>query len=252
MVEKQMRLDRFLAEMGQGTRSGVREQIRKGRVTVNGSLEKKPERKIEAGKDQIVLDGREISYVCLEYYMLNKPAGVLSATEDKKRETVVDLITEKSRKDLFPVGRLDLDTEGLLLITNDGELAHQLLAPKNHVDKVYYARCKGRLDEEAIRQFEAGFVLPDGLSCLPAGLKVLDSKDLPEGDEAGLEGTVSEVLITLWEGKFHQVKRMMEAAGCPVLYLKRLSMGPIRLDPALKPGEYRPLTEEEVELLKKR
>ena len=252
MMEKQMRLDRFLAEMGQGTRSGVREQIRKGRVMVNGSLEKKPERKIEAGKDQIVLDGREISYVCPEYYMLNKPAGVLSATEDKKRETVLDLITERSRKDLFPVGRLDLDTEGLLLITNDGELAHQLLAPKNHVDKVYYARCKGRPDEEAIRQFEAGFVLPDGLSCLPAGLKVLDSKDLPEGDGAGLEGTVSEVLITLREGKYHQVKRMMESAGCPVLYLKRLSMGPIRLDPALKPGEYRPLTEEEVELLKKR
>ena len=118
MMAKQMRLDRFLAEMGQGTRSGVREQIRKGRVTVNGSLEKKPERKIEAGKDRIVLDGREISYVCLEYYMLNKPAGVLSATEDKKRETVVDLIKEKSRKDLFPVGRLDLDTEGLLLIIN--------------------------------------------------------------------------------------------------------------------------------------
>ena len=163
-------------------------------------------------------------------YVKQAGGGFLSATEDKKRETVVDLIKEKSRKDLFPVGRLDLDTEGLLLITNDGELAHQLLAPKNHVDKVYYARCKGRPDEEAIRQFEAGFVLPDGLSCLPAGLKVLDSKDLPEGGRGWLGGNgFGGSLITLREGKFHQVKRMMEAAGCPVLYFKTAVHG---ADPA--------------------
>ena len=235
MMAKQMRLDRFLAEMGQGTRSGVREQIRKGRVTVNGSLEKKPERKIEAGKDRIVLDGREISYVCLEYYMLNKPAGVLSATEDKKRETVLDLITEKSRKDLFPVGRLDKDTEGLLIITNDGELAHRLLSPKKHVDKTYYAELDKKLTGEAASRLMEGVDIGDEKPTLPCVISRLSD---------------TTCFITIREGRYHEIKRMFKTEGLHVEELRRISMGPLALDPSLGPGEYRPLTGEEISMLK--
>lgn len=270
--KQQMRLDRFLAEMNQGSRSELKEWIRRGRVLVNGQPETRPERKILAGTDEVFLDGRRIFYTDQEYYMLHKPAGVLSATEDKKRSTVLDLIEEKKRKDLFPVGRLDLNTEGLLLITNDGGLAHRLLSPKSHVDKVYYALCAGRLPEDAQDRFQKGLVLPDGLVCLPAKLVRLTKEDRggfgeliewetikerirlqrkEPGEPLFSEGDqMEEVLLTIREGKFHQVKRMMEAAGCPVLYLKRLSMGTLRLDASLKPGEYRPLDTEELELLR--
>ena len=224
-MEKAIRLDKYLADMG---------------------IIKKPETKIKKGEDTICLDNAPVEYVELEYYLLNKPQGVISATEDRRRETVVDLIDEKSRKDLFPVGRLDIDTEGLLLITNDGALAHRLLAPGHHVDKVYEARCKGFVPDEAVQRFREGMTLADGLSCMPSELEILERK--PEDPETGTAAE-SLVRLTLHEGKFHQVKRMMEETGCPVLHLKRLSMGPLKLDDALKTGEYRKLTDKERELL---
>ena len=237
-----MRLDKFLADMGKGTRSQLKEAARKGRIRVNGEVVKKADMKVKIPGDEVTFDGVSVSYVTMEYYMLNKPQGVVSATEYKKYQTVVDLIGDKSRKDLFPAGRLDIDTEGLLLITNDGALTHRLLAPKKHVDKIYYAVCEGHVPDSAVKEFADGILLPDGLQCLPAGLEVLTRKE-----EDGMP--VSEVRLTIREGKFHQVKRMMEAVGCPVKFLKRLTMGPLTLDESLKPGEYRPLTEEELELL---
>lgn len=245
-MEKAIRLDKYLADMGKGTRTELKEMIRKGRITVNGMIIKKPETKIKKGEDTICLDNAPVEYVELEYYLLNKPQGVISATEDRRRETVVDLIDEKSRKDLFPVGRLDIDTEGLLLITNDGALAHRLLAPGHHVDKVYEARCEGLVPDEAVKRFREGMTLADGLSCMPAELEILERK--PEDPETGTAAE-SLVRITLHEGKFHQVKRMMEEVSYPVLHLKRLSMGPLKLDDTLKPGEYRKLTDKERELL---
>jgi len=245
-LEKTIRLDKYLADMGKGTRTELKEMIRKGRITVNGEIVKKPETKIRKEMGEICLDNAPVEYVELEYYLLNKPQGVISATEDRFRKTVVDLIGEKKRKDLFPVGRLDLDTEGLLLITNDGALAHRLLAPGHHVEKVYEAVCAGLVPDTAIEKFHNGMTLSDGLSCMPAELEIL--KRIP----AKNSGTQDESLVrlTLHEGKFHQVKRMMEEIGCPVLFLKRLSMGPLTLDDTLKTGEYRKLTEKERELLK--
>ena len=241
-----LRLDKYLADMGVGTRQEVKALIRKGRVAVDGITAKAPELKVDPDEAQVTVDGNSISYVKMEYWMLHKPAGVVSATEDRRRETVVDLIDEKQRKDLFPVGRLDIDTEGLLLITNDGALAHRLLAPGHHVDKVYEARCEGLVPDEAVQKFRDGMELSDGLSCMPAELEILERK---AGDpETGTEAE-SLVSLTLHEGKFHQVKRMMEEVGCPVVHLKRLSMGPLKLDATLKPGEYRKLTDKERELL---
>ncbi len=236
------RMDKFLADMGCGTRSEVKNYIKKGRVTVNGIVEKSPEKKIDTEKDQVILDGQEVSYVELEYFMLNKPQGVVSATEDRKDKTVLDLIDTKNRKDLFPVGRLDKDTEGLLLITNDGKLAHQLLSPKKHVDKVYYAEVSGIVGEEQVERFREGLLLEDGTPTKPALLKILDSDTVSE---------VSRVELTIQEGKFHQVKRMFEVCGQKVTFLKRLRMGTLLLDDALAPGEYRRLTVNEIEQLKK-
>ena len=241
-MEKEMRLDKYLADMGKGSRSQIKEAARKGRIQINGVITKKPDTKVNVETDTIVFDGAVVSYVTMEYYMLNKPQGVVSATEDNKYQTVIDLIDGKNRKDLFPVGRLDIDTEGLLLITNDGPLAHRLLAPKKHVDKIYYAVCEGSVPDSAIPEFADGILLPDGLKCLPASLEILGRKE-----EDGKR--ISEVKLTIREGKFHQVKRMMEAVGCPVIFLKRLTMGPLTLDESLKPGEYRSLTAEELELL---
>lgn len=241
-VEKEIRLDKFLADMGKGTRSQLKEAARKGRILVNGEVVKKTDIKIRVPQDAVVFDGIPVSYVTKEYYMLNKPQGVVSATEDKRCRTVIDLIECKNRKDLFPVGRLDIDTEGLLLITNDGPLAHRLLAPKKHVDKIYYALCEGYVPDSAADEFAEGILLPDGLKCLPAALKILERTE-----EDG--NPVTRIELTIREGKFHQVKRMMEAVGCPVKFLKRLTMGPIALDESLKPGQYRPLTDEELEIL---
>ncbi|SHO49784.1 pseudouridine synthase [Anaerocolumna xylanovorans] len=232
-----LRLDKYLADMGVGTRSEVKGYIRKGRVKVNSQVEKQPERKI-TGEDTVTFDERRISYIETEYYMLNKPAGVVSATRDKLSSTVVDLIDEGKRKDLFPVGRLDKDTEGLLLITNDGDLAHRLLSPKKHVKKLYFARVQGRVEMEDVLRFQEGITLEEDFTTLPAELLIKKT------------GEESEVFVTVCEGKFHQIKRMFEAVGKEVLYLKRLKMGELALDETLCPGEYRKLTREEIELLK--
>ena len=236
-----IRLDKYLAEMGIGTRQEVKKQIRQGKVTVNGAVIKAPETKINENGDEVVVGGRMISYVSYEYYMLNKPAGVISATEDRKDTTVVDLIRDKKRKDLFPVGRLDKDTEGLLLITNDGDLAHRLLAPKKHVDKVYYAKIDGVVTEEDVKKFAEGIDIgtDEEEMTRPAKLDILKS------------GEESEIRLTIHEGKFHQVKRMFLAVGKEVTYLKRERMGTLCLDENLKPGEYRLLTEEEIENVRK-
>lgn len=234
----QLRLDKYLADMGIGARSEIKTWIRKGRVTLNGEICTKPECKVNTSSDEVLFDEAKVGYVDYCYIMLHKPVGVVSATQDNVSETVLDLITDKQRKDLFPVGRLDKDTEGLLLITNDGELAHRLLSPKKHVDKVYYAKVAGRVSEEDVRVFEEGVDIGEESITLPAKLRILETAD------------ISEIELTIQEGKFHQVKRMFEAVGKEVLYLKRLSMGSLVLDPELKPGEYRDLTEAELALLK--
>ncbi len=250
---KKMRLDRFLTEMGAGTRSRIRDAAKNGRIRVNGVVEKRTDRKIDPASDSVTFDGAEVAYVQFEYYMLNKPAGVVSATEDRIHTTVVELIGERKRADLFPVGRLDIDTEGLLLITNDGELAHRLLSPKRHVDKRYLAVVDGRLPADAKERLREGIVLSDGTKTLPADLKeAADAGNLsgilPDG--GGEDSGRAAYILTIHEGKFHQVKRMFETLGCTVTYLKRLSMGSLVLDAGLKPGEYRMLTASELARLK--
>ena len=239
-MAKLMRLDKYLVEMNKGSRTQIKDAAKKGRIQVNGVPEKKTERKIDPETDEVPVDGQAVSYRAMEYIMLYKPQGVISATEDKRHRTVIDLLSGENRSDLFPVGRLDIDTEGLLLLTNDGDLTHRLLAPGKHVDKVYFARIEGKLPETAVEQMAAGLTLTDGTPVMPGKLEIL--KQWEKG---------AEILLTIQEGKFHQVKRMFEALGCQVVFLKRLSMGSLKLDPELKPGEYRPLTEEELELLGK-
>ena len=234
-----MRLDKFLCETGFGTRSQVKELLKKGQVTVNGVAAKKPEQKIDEHKDRITCQGKTASYEKYVYYMLHKPAGVVSATEDKREKTVLDLLKSEDRRDgIFPVGRLDKDTEGFLLLTDDGDLAHRLLSPRKHVDKTYYAKIVGSVTEAHIERFSEGLDIGDEKKTLPAMLEILASKT-----------ETSEIRITIHEGRFHQVKRMFEAVGCKVTYLKRLSMGAVALDETLAPGDYRPLNEKERELL---
>lgn len=235
---KEIRLDKFLVEMGIGTRSQMKELAKRGRITVDGMVEKKTDRKINPFQAKVCVDGQEIPYAAYEYYMLNKPQGVLSATEDCCHETVVDLIKDRKREDLFPVGRLDLDTEGLLLITNDGDLCHRLLSPKNHVDKVYFATVEGDLPKDAVVRFADGLLLSDGTQTMPSVLEILNQNK-----------GCCDIHLTIREGKFHQVKRMFETLGCHVVYLKRLSMGSLSLDKSLMPGQYRPLTEAELQRL---
>ena len=232
-----IRLDKYLADMGIGTRTEVKKLIRQGRVKVGDVVVKAPEQKIDTATQKVFCEGQEVGYEEYEYYMLNKPTGYVSATTDAKDKTVLDLITDKKRKDLFPVGRLDKDTEGLLLITNDGDLAHRLLAPKKHVDKLYYARVEGIVTEEDAKAFAEGVSIGEDEITRPAVLEILKSDE------------ISEIHLTIQEGKFHQVKRMFEAVGKKVIYLKRLSMGTLRLDENLKLGEYRALTEEELKHL---
>ena len=317
-----MRLDKFLADMGVGSRSDLKKAIRKSLVTVNGAVEKDPGAQVSA-EDRICFDGAEIRYAEQQYYMLHKPAGVLSASEDRRQTTVVDLIRDAAstdasaanasaadhhaataaesaaggyadgriarstedelvRKDLFPVGRLDKDTEGLLIITNDGPLAHQLLVPKHHIDKTYYAIVTGTITEDDQRVFIRGIRYDEKLTALPATLRVLSTgKTVAElrralgftatserllrtrlagpafiGAEEPADITdntlVSEVEITIQEGKFHQIKKMVKAlpGGKEILYLRRITMGALRLDPALAPGEFRKLRQEEIKILK--
>lgn len=245
---KAVRLDKFLADAGTGTRSEVKKYIQKGQVQVNGKPAKKPELKVTE-EDQIVMNGQEIhaapEYV---YYLFNKPAGCVSATEDSRDKTVLDYIEEKDRrKGLFPVGRLDKDTEGFLLITDEGLLAHELLSPKKHVDKTYYAKVSGKVTEEDSAKLAEGVDIGEKDLTRPARLEILSTWEVDTESGRGWE---SEIRLTIHEGKFHQVKRMMEALGKKVTYLKRLSMGPLALPPDLSAGKYRPLTEKELELLK--
>ncbi|MBE6972402.1 MAG: 16S rRNA pseudouridine(516) synthase [Ruminococcaceae bacterium] len=229
------RLDKLLASTGRWSRKDVKELVRQGRVTAAGRQVLRSEEKFELS-DDIFVDGVAVCCQKFTWLMMNKPAGLLSATEDKRQKTVLDLLPEHYQKQgLFPVGRLDKDTEGLLLLTNDGDLAHRLLAPKSHVDKVYLARVTGRVEQTDVSAFAQGMVLDDGLECMPAGLEPL--------------GDGSSCLVTLREGKFHQVKRMLAFRGKPVEYLKRLSMGPLKLDEALAPGQWRQLTAGELEAL---
>lgn len=310
-----MRLDKFLADMGVGSRSDLKKAIRKALVTVNGAVEKDPGAQVSA-EDHICFDGAEISYAEQQYYMLHKPAGVLSASEDRRQTTVVDLIRdaastdasaanasaadhhaagghadgriarstedERVRKDLFPVGRLDKDTEGLLIITNDGPLAHQLLVPKHHIDKTYYAIVTGTITEDDQSAFTRGIRYDEKLTALPATLRVLSTGKTVAALRRALGFTatserllrtrlagpafigaeepaditddtlVSEVEITIQEGKFHQIKKMVKAlpGGKEILYLRRITMGALRLDPALAPGEFRKLRQEEIKILK--
>lgn len=233
------RLDKLIASTGRWSRREVKQLVREGRVLANGAIARSAEDKYDAECCRITVNGEELTLRRHTYVMLHKPAGVLSATEDGRGKTVLDLLTPELRKiGVFPVGRLDKDTEGLLLLTDDGALAHELLSPKKHVDKVYYARVAGQLVPEDCVAFAAGMTLDDGLVCLPAGLEILSA------------GEESECLVTLHEGKFHQVKRMLAQRGKPVMYLKRLSMGMVQLDGSLAPGAFRLLTAEEEKLLR--
>ena len=246
------RLDQYLTLAGEGSRSQVKQFLKKGLVQVDGITEKQAKRKV-LGNEQITLNGKPVYYEEHCYLMLHKPAGVVTATEDKKEKTVMDLITLQQKKDLFPVGRLDKDTEGLLLVTNDGELAHRLLSPKKHVDKVYLAYIEGTLPKDAAEQMKNGVILEDGVKTRPAELICLSREEGEQRLGRAPETAFAEaapVTLTIHEGKFHQVKRMFEALGCRVVFLKRLSMGTLCLDPALLLGEYRPLTQKELAGLK--
>ena len=229
------RLDKLLAGTGKWSRREVKALVRQGLVRVDGRLAASAEDKLDPAAAIITVAGETISLCRFTYVMLHKPAGVLTATEDRKQPTVLELLPPELRRiGLAPVGRLDKDTEGLLLLTNDGELAHRLLSPKYHVDKRYLARVDGELSAADAEAFARGMTLGDGLECLPAGLEVLPDR---------------VCVVTLREGKFHQVKRMLAARGAPVLYLKRLSMGPLTLDDSLAAGAYRLLRAEEISAL---
>lgn len=234
------RLDKVLSNLGYGSRKEIKQAIKKGLIEVNGELVKDNGMQVDPETDKIVVNGEEIFYRKYIYLMMNKPDGVVSATVDNRDETVIDLLeVEHQVFNPFPVGRLDKDTVGLLLLTNDGELNHRLISPKWKVDKVYYAKIDKKVTEEDIKKFKNGITLDDGYVCKEAKLEIL------EATEDG-----SEVMITIQEGKYHQVKRMFEAVGKTVVYLKRVEFGTLKLDEDLEEGEYRELTEEEINILK--
>ena len=251
-----IRLDKYLADSGFGTRSEVRSLVKSGSVSINEEIVKDAGQRLDTENDRVKVRGGYVSYSEYEYYMLHKPAGVITASSDKRERTVVDLIDSKKRRDLFPVGRLDRDTEGLLLITNDGDLAHRLLAPGKHVDKKYMAVISGELPNDATALFEAGLDIGDDKLTKPARLKVYDtkkeylesiSKELR--DEYLLEHCrdtdhICEIIIT--EGRYHEIKRMFEATNCKVEYLKRYAMGRLELDMNLKLGEYKAIKREDI------
>ena len=237
-----MRLDKFLANSGIGTRKEVKEILKKKKISVNGIFVKDGKIHIDEKKDVIKYENEVISYKPFVYIMMNKPAGVISATEDSHHKTVIDLLNNKYRTyDVFPIGRLDIDTEGLLLLTNDGILSHNLLSPKKHVDKKYYVKIAKPLSENDVKTLENGIKLEENFVTKKANVEII-SEDL--------ESNSYRVYITICEGKFHQVKRMFKAVDNEVLYLKRIKMGNLLLDQNLKLGEYRELTEEELDELK--
>ncbi|XEC96514.1 pseudouridine synthase [Paenibacillus tarimensis] len=244
---KKMRLDKMLAAMGLGTRSEIKKAVKQGKVTVGGNTVKDSGLSVDPENDIVEWEGERVLYKDVVYFMLNKPQGVISATEDTRERTVIDLLAPQDRVlRPFPVGRLDKDTEGLLLLTNDGQLAHELLSPRKHVDKTYEAKVIGAVDEEDKRKFAFGVTLDDGYVTMPAVLHI-DDVHSDEGGQA-----MSSIRLTIKEGKFHQVKRMFEAVGKRVVYLRRIAMGPLTLDPKLALGSYRELTGEEVERLRER
>ncbi|PKG22262.1 pseudouridine synthase [Niallia nealsonii] len=233
-----MRIDKMLANLGYGSRKEVKMLLKSKAVKVNNEIIKDAKEQVDPNRDVVTLYGDVVEYKEFIYLMMNKPPGVISATEDTREETVIDLLQiEDAVFNPFPVGRLDKDTEGLLIITNDGKLSHRLLSPKKHVPKTYFAVINGKVTEEDIEAFQNGVVLDDGYETKPGELKILKA------------GETSDIELTISEGKFHQVKRMFESVGKKVLYLKRISMGPLMLDETLELGEYRELTEEEILLL---
>lgn len=230
-----MRLDKFLCDTAGLTRTEAKNAVKKGQIAVNGQVQKAADFKVKENTDTVTFQGKPLSYAAFHYYMLHKPAGVITATEDKKENTVMDILREEKVKNLFPVGRLDKDTEGLLLITDDGELAHNLLSPKKHVDKEYLVKVRDSISEEDCRKLSEGVDIGDEKPTAPAKVERVAEK---------------EILLTIREGRFHQVKRMLQAVGNEVLYLKRLSMGRLRLPEDLEKGAYRPLSEEEIYKIK--
>lgn len=234
-MNKPIRLDKYLAQMNKGTRKEIKEAAKRGKIMVNGNIVKNTDLKINPEQDQVLFDNKMVEFIEYEYFIMNKPQGVISATKDGQDKTVIDLIKDNVRKDLFPVGRLDKDTEGLLLITNNGDLAHRLLSPAKHVKKIYYAKIDGIVTEDDVKKFSEGMELSDGTVTRPAALKVL------------ISAPISEIELTIYEGKYHQVKRMFAAVGKQVLYLKRICMGELYLDKELDTGAYRRLTDEELE-----
>ncbi|WP_091159045.1 pseudouridine synthase [Paenibacillus sp. 453mf] len=240
---KKLRIDKILSHMGYGTRSEIKKAVKNGYVTVDGKTIKNSGMQVDPDRDIVEIDGEVVKYREYIYLMLHKPPGVISATEDLREETVIDLLDEEYVIfQPFPVGRLDKDTEGLLLLTNDGQLAHNLLSPRKHVPKTYEAKVLGRIGDKEITVFQQGVTLDDGYVTKPAELIVIS-------EEQTDMGIISNVQVTIHEGKFHQVKRMFEAVGSKVLYLKRISMGSLALDPELPMGSYRELTEEELNSL---
>ncbi len=238
---KKMRVDKLLSNVGVASRAELKKYCKQGLISVNGKVINNPGVQVDSENDDVRFNGEKIVYREFVYIMLNKPDGYISATFDKYDPIVLDLIDQSYLVfEPFPVGRLDKDTEGLLVLTNDGQLAHRVLSPKKHVPKTYYAKIQGKVTEEDILAFEKGVILDDGYETMPSQLKILKSDDM------------SEIELTIHEGKFHQVKRMFESVGKKVVYLKRLSMGKLKLDESLELGEYRELTEEEVKLIEER
>ncbi|MBC1464086.1 rRNA pseudouridine synthase [Listeria welshimeri] len=230
-----MRLDKLLSHTGFGSRKEVKPLLKSGAVVVNGTIQKDSKMQVNPDKDEITVHGTPVVYQEFVYFMLHKPQNVVSATEDNVSETVIDLLAqEDTLTNPFPVGRLDKDTEGLLIITNDGTLAHNLLSPKKHIDKTYYAKIDREVLLEDVKAFAEGIALDDGYICKPARLEIINP---------------NEIKVTIQEGKFHQVKRMFAARGKTVSYLKRISMGQLQLDESLELGKYRPLTETELTIL---
>lgn len=238
---KKMRVDKLLSNVGVASRAELKKYCKQGLISVNGKVINNPGVQVDSENDEVMFNGEKIVYREFVYIMLNKPDGYISATFDKYDPIVLDLIDQSYLVfEPFPVGRLDKDTEGLLVLTNDGQLAHRVLSPKKHVPKTYYAKIQGKVTEEDILAFEKGVVLDDGYETMPSQLKILKSDEM------------SEIELTIHEGKFHQVKRMFESVGKKVVYLKRLSMGKLKLDETLELGDYRELTEEEVKLIEER
>ena len=240
-MAKKLRIDKILSNLGYGSRAEIKIYCKKGLIKINDKVISNPGTQVDTDADKIEFDNEEVRYREFVYIMMNKPDGYLSATFDKRDPIVLDLIdTYYLTFEPFPVGRLDKDTEGLLVLTNDGQLAHRVLSPKKHVPKTYYAKIEGIVTEEDVKAFEKGVTLDDGYETMPSQLKILES------------GETSEIELTIHEGKFHQVKRMFESVGKKVVYLKRLSMGKLKLDETLDLGEYRELTDEEVKLIEER